>query len=75
MGLEFVCELATLRCIYLGPFLMVQWLGLGTFCAVGPDLIPGLGTKIPQVAQYDQKKIFFNLISMVYTSSRLIFLK
>ena len=51
MGLEFVCGLATLRFIYLGPFLMVQWLGLGAFCAVGRDLIPGLGTKIPlQVA-------------------------
>ena len=55
VGLESVCGLATLRFIYLGPFLVFQWLGLGAFCAVGLDSIPGLGTKIPQVAQHGQK--------------------
>jgi len=27
-------------------FLAVQWLGLGTFTAMGPALIPGQGIKI-----------------------------
>ena len=56
MGLEFVCGLATLRFIYLGLFLVFQWLRLDAFCAVGLDSIPGLGTKIPQVAQRGQEK-------------------
>ena len=36
---------------------MVQWLRLGCFhCRGGPGLIPGWGTKIPQVTWYSQKK-------------------
>ena len=35
---------------------MVQGLGFGAFTAVGPGLIPGLGTKIPQAVQHSQKK-------------------
>ena len=31
-----------------GNSLMVPWLGLGAFTAVGPGSIPGQGTKIPQ---------------------------
>ena len=34
----------------------VQWLGLGTFTAMGQGSIPGQGTKIPQAARRDQKK-------------------
>ena len=36
--------------------LVVQWLGVSTFIAGGPGSIPGQGTKIPQAAQYGQKK-------------------
>ena len=39
-----------------GNSLVVQWLGLGAFTAEGPGLIPGQGTKIPQVTQHGQKK-------------------
>ena len=35
---------------------MVWWLGLSTFTAVVPDLIPGWETKITQAVQYRQKK-------------------
>ena len=35
---------------------VVQWLGLGTFTAVGSGSIPGRGTKIPQAVQCSQKK-------------------
>lgn len=35
---------------------MVWWLGLSTFTAVVPGLIPGWETKIPQAVQYRQKK-------------------
>ena len=31
-----------------GNSLEIQWLGLGAFTAMGPGLIPGWGTKIPQ---------------------------
>ena len=34
---------------------MVQWLGLSSFTAKGLGLIPGWGTKTPQVMQCDQK--------------------
>ena len=34
----------------LGNSLAVQWLGLATFTALGPGLMPGQGTKTPQVA-------------------------
>ena len=39
-----------------GVSLVVQWLGLATFTAVDPDSIPDWGTKIPQAAQFSQKK-------------------
>ena len=44
--------------MYLEIFLVVYWLRLCTFTAKGAGLIPGWGTKIPQVAQYGppQKK-------------------
>jgi len=35
---------------------VVWWLGLSTFTAVVPDLIPGWETKITQAVQYRQKK-------------------
>ena len=35
---------------------MVQWLGLGTFAAMGLDSIPGRETKIPQATQRGKKK-------------------
>ena len=37
-----------------GNFL--QWLGLGTFTAVGPGLIPGPGTKIRSITWPQEKK-------------------
>ena len=40
----------------LVSFLVVQWLGLRAFTAVGWDSIPGRGTKIPQAAQNGQNK-------------------
>ena len=39
----------------LGNFLAVQRWGLHTFTAEGQSSIPGLGTKILQAAQHDQK--------------------
>ena len=41
--------------VRLGNSLPVQWLGLGTFTAVGRDLIPDQGTKISQAAQRGQQ--------------------
>lgn len=35
---------------------MVQWVGLCTFTAKGPDLIAGPGTNTLQAAGYGQKK-------------------
>ena len=40
----------------IGNSLVVQWLGLCTFTAVGPGSIPGQGTKIPQAAPCSQNK-------------------
>ena len=40
----------------IGHFLAVQWLGLCTFTAKGPGLIPGWGNKIPQATQCSQKR-------------------
>ena len=37
------------------PASTVQWLGLGTFIAMGLDLVPGGGTKILQVVRHGQK--------------------
>ena len=31
--------------------LVVQWLGVGAFTAVGPDSVSDQGTKIPQVSK------------------------
>ena len=39
-----------------GNSLVVQWLGLGAFTAVGLGSIPGGGTKILQAAQHSHKK-------------------
>ena len=41
-----VVLLALLIFIYIENSLVVQWLGLCTFTAEGPDSIPGQGTKI-----------------------------
>ena len=35
--------------------MVVQWLGLHAFTTEGLDLIPGWGTKIPQIAQKTKK--------------------
>ena len=40
----------------VGNSLAVQWLGLHAFTIVGPVLIPGQGTKIPQAMCCGQKK-------------------
>ena len=37
-------------------FLVVQWLGLGTFTAVARGSIPGQGTKISQATRHGQKR-------------------
>ena len=42
--------------VVTGNSLAVQWLGFGAFTAVGPGLIPGRGTKIPQAAHSAAKK-------------------
>ena len=42
--------------MYLEISLVVYWLRLCTFTAKGAGLIPGWGTKIPQVTQDGQKK-------------------
>ena len=39
-----------------GNSLVVQWLGLRAFTAMGPGSIPGEGTKIPQAERLSQKK-------------------
>ena len=41
---------------FAGNFLVVQWLGLGTFIAGTQVQFPGRGTKIPQAKQCGQKK-------------------
>ena len=50
--------------------LAIQWLGLHTFTAVGPGLIPGRGTKIPHAAwcaSYKQK--YCHSFSVVYKTA------
>ena len=42
--------------VVLGSSLVVQWLGLSAFTAVGLGSTPGQGTKIRQAAQHSQKK-------------------
>ena len=37
-----------------GSSLVIQWLGLGTFTAVGLGSIPGQGTKILQAAMREE---------------------
>ena len=39
-----------------GNSLAVQWLGLHAFTAEGLGSVPGGGAKMPQAAQYSQKK-------------------
>ena len=53
------------RNILSGNSLVVQWLGLCAFTAVGPGLIPGRGTEIPQATRNGQKekKKFICLVS------------
>ena len=38
-----------------GNSLVVQWLGLSTFTAMDPGLIPDWGTKMPQASWHGQK--------------------
>ena len=38
-----------------GSSLVVQWLGVSAFTAVGLGSVPNQGTKIPQAAQHSQK--------------------
>ena len=49
-----------------GNSLAIQWLGLGSYAAMGPESIPGQGTKLQQAvepSQNQKKKIFFKLFS------------
>ena len=50
-----------------GNSLAIQWFGLGCFTAMGPESIPGRGTKLQQAvapSQNQKKKIvFFKLFS------------
>ena len=46
--------------LYLGKSLTVQRLRLHAFSPEGMGLIPGLGTKIPQVTQHSQKNFIVN---------------
>ena len=48
--------------ISVGNSLAVQWLALGSFTAMGPGLIPGWGTKIPQVTWPKKKKKKINVM-------------
>ena len=41
----------------MGNFLVVQWLGFGTFISGAPGSIPGQGSKIPQASWCDKKKL------------------
>ena len=50
------CLITALKILNIGNSLVVQWLGLFTSTAGDSGLIPGLGTKIPPVSQYSQKK-------------------
>ena len=45
---------------------MVQWLGLLATTAGGPGSIPGLGTRIPQAAQPEKKKIKENRAKWIW---------
>ena len=49
---------------------MVQWLGLHTFTAEGPRLIPGQGTKMPQVTWCSQKKINSKIKLVIYNKAK-----
>ena len=51
---ELILSLTIAKEWTVGPFLMVQWLGLHAFTAVGTGLIPGQGTNIHM--PYSQKK-------------------
>ena len=52
----FVFPLFFNKSVFLGNFLAVQCLGLHDFTAMGPGLIPGQKTEIPQAARHGQKK-------------------
>ena len=45
---------------------MVQWSGLYAFTAMGPDSIPGRGTKIPQATWRGWRKKKVNEINILY---------
>ena len=47
--------LALIKNADCGNSLVVQWLGLSTFTALGQGLTPGRGTKIPQAQRQGQK--------------------
>ena len=53
---ELILSLTTAEEWIVGAFLMVQWLGLHAFIAVGTGLIPGQGTNIPHAIQPKKKK-------------------
>ena len=53
---ELILSLTTAEEWTVGAFLMVQWLGLHAFIAVGTGLIPGQGTNIPHAIQPKKKK-------------------
>ena len=45
---------------------MVQWLGLQTFNAENPGLIPGWGTKIPQAAWCGNNNNYNNAVGRYF---------
>ena len=53
---ELILSLTTAKEWTVGTFLMVQWLELHAFTAVGTGLIPDQGTKIPHAIQQKKKK-------------------
>ena len=48
---------------------MVQWLKLGTFIAVDPGSIPGLGIKIPKAGLHSHIIIIIIIIINIYNFS------
>ena len=54
-SLQEYTDMPFLKTISARNSLAVQWLGLWAFITDGLGLIPGQGTKIPQVTQYGQK--------------------
>ena len=46
-----------------GNSLAIQWLGLGSFAAMGPESIPGQGTKLQQAVEPSQNQKKKNFLS------------